>query len=97
VNGNCDYSGAVNFDDYVLIDITLDTQSGTLARAIGYIDGTDRTTASMSAGLNELIQHWHGFGQPFASAILAAVPEPASVAPLGLAALTACRRNRRRA
>ena len=43
-NGDYNYDGVVNFDDYVLIDVAFNTQTGTLARAMSYVDGSDRAT-----------------------------------------------------
>jgi prepilin-type N-terminal cleavage/methylation domain-containing protein len=76
-NGDFDLNGTVNFDDYVLIDLAFNTQSGTLARAMHFIDGSDRSPQGMeSPALRALEQHFAEFGQPYASAFLASVPEP---------------------
>ena len=42
-NGDFDYNGIVDFDDYSLIDQAFNTQSGTLRRAMAYLDGGDRS------------------------------------------------------
>ncbi|MBC8107493.1 MAG: hypothetical protein H7Z14_12950, partial [Anaerolineae bacterium] len=42
-NGDVDYNGIVDFDDYSLIDQAFNTQSGTLRRAMSYLDGSDRS------------------------------------------------------
>jgi hypothetical protein len=95
VNGDFNYSGAVNFDDYVLIDVAFNTQSGTLGRAVNYLDGTDRSTNGMSDGLGEVVQHFDQFGAPYAQAFLAAVPEPSVLMFAGLPALAGVIRRRR--
>jgi len=48
LNGDFDLNGTVNFDDYVLIDLAFNTQSGTLGRALAYLDGSDRSGAGMN-------------------------------------------------
>src|SRR5205823_14859735 len=48
LNGDFDYNGVVNFDDYVLIDLAFNAQSGTLRRALAFLDGTDRSTGDMT-------------------------------------------------
>jgi hypothetical protein len=75
-NGDFNYSGAVDFDDYVLIDIAFNTQSGTLGRAITYLNGEDRFEESESS-IHYVTQHFERFGIAYAQAFLAAVPEPA--------------------
>jgi hypothetical protein len=79
-NGDFDYSGAVNFDDYVLIDLAFNTQSGTLGRALAYVDGSDRSLHGMSEpALERVVQHFGQFGDDYASHVLAAVPEPSTL------------------
>ena len=39
-HGDFDYNGHVDFDDYSLIDSAFNTQSGTLRRAMSYLDGS---------------------------------------------------------
>src|SRR4029078_579080 len=45
MNGDFDGNGQINFDDYVLIDLAFNTQSGTLNRALAFLDGSDRALA----------------------------------------------------
>ena len=99
VNGDFNYSGSVTFDDYVLIDISFNQQNGTRGRAVGWISGDDRSAAGLdSPGMSEVLAHLDQFGSEYASAFLAAVPEPTSLALVGTPALAlAVRRRRRRA
>jgi hypothetical protein len=77
LNGDFDLNGSVNFDDYVLIDLAFNTQSGTLGRALGFLDGSDRSSAGISdPALQKVDQHLRQFGQAYADHFLAAVPEP---------------------
>jgi hypothetical protein len=98
LNGDFDLNGQVNFDDYVLIDLAFNTQSGTLGRALSFIDGTDRSAAGMNnPALQRLQQHFDEFGSDFGSHFLAAVPEPASLGlVVGALTLAASHRQRRR-
>ena len=76
-NGDFDYSGLIDFDDYVLIDIAYNTQNGTLARAIAYLDGTDRSASGRArTGVQKVVEHFAEFGAEYANEFLAAVPEP---------------------
>jgi hypothetical protein len=98
-NGDFDLNNVVNFDDYVLIDLAFNTQSGTLRRALSFLDGTDSSARQMDAPPLDLVeQHLWQFGDAYAAGFLAAVPEPATVvAPLYLlAVIVAPRRHRRR-
>jgi autotransporter-associated beta strand protein len=96
-NGDFNYSGSVNFDDYVLIDVAFNTQSGTLGRAVNYLSGDDRSASGLdNPSVQEVVQHFGQFGVPYASAFLAAVPEPMTVGVFGLAAATATLARRRR-
>src|SRR5204862_8349826 len=47
VNGDFDGNNTVNFDDYVLIDLAFNTQSGTLGRALSFLNG-DHSSPGMS-------------------------------------------------
>src|SRR5205085_3253471 len=98
-NGDFDYNGSVNFDDYVLIDLAFNTQSGTLGRALAFLDGSDTSTSGMSGdALLKVQQHLSEFGGDYASHFLAAVPEPTSLALAGIVAsatLLSRRRQRR--
>jgi hypothetical protein len=99
LNGDFNYSGAVNFDDYVLIDVAFNTQSGTLGRAVRYLSGDDRSNNGLDdPGVQKVIEHFGQFGLPYANAFLAAVPEPTTLASAGVVALATLlsRRNRRR-
>src|SRR5205823_13539012 len=81
LNGDFDLNGVVNFDDYVLIDLAFDTQSGTLRRALAYLDGTNRRVSGMNEpALWRVEEHLTEFGGEYASHFLAAVPEPAALA-----------------
>jgi hypothetical protein len=96
LNGDFDGNGQVNFDDYVLIDLAFNTQSGTLGRALTFIDGSNTSSSGMSgAALDRVQQHLDQFGSDYASHFLAAVPEPTSITMVGVAALGALRRRRR--
>ncbi|MBC8105013.1 MAG: hypothetical protein H7Z14_00355 [Anaerolineae bacterium] len=98
MNGDVDYNGIVDFDDYSLIDQAFNTQSGTLRRAMNYLDGGDRSEAGMDApSLQLVMQHLGQFGETYAAGFLAAVPEPTSAMTLlGLAAPALAARRRRR-
>jgi len=96
-NGDFDYNGIVDFDDYSLIDQAFNTQSGTLRRAMAYLDGSDRSDTGMNApALQFVMDHFNQFGQSYASSFLNAVPEPTSALLFsGLAILAAGKRRRR--
>jgi hypothetical protein len=95
LNGDFDYNGQVNFDDYVLIDLAFNTQSGTLRRALSFLDGADRGLDEMNEpALQQMLQHFHQFGQSYADHFLFAVPEP-GMSWLSVGALAALRRRRR--
>ena len=97
-NGDFDYNGSVNFDDYSLIDLAFNTQSGTLIRAMDYLEGEDRNYATMNTPeLQMVVDHFAQFGNGYASSFLNAVPEPAAASLLlsGIVLLARQRRARR--
>ncbi|MBC8109366.1 MAG: PEP-CTERM sorting domain-containing protein, partial [Anaerolineae bacterium] len=95
-NGDFDYNGIVDFDDYSLIDFAYNTQTVTLGRAVAYLDGSDRSGQGMNAdALKRVQEHYQQFGESYANAFLAAVPEPTSLSVLGLAMVGMSRRRRR--
>jgi len=99
MNGDFDGNGQINFDDYVLIDLAFNTQSGTLNRALAFLDGSDRALAGTNgAALARVEHHFQQFGDAYARGFLAAVPEPvvAVLLPV-LTAMHATARRRRRA
>jgi len=62
-----------------------------------YLDGGDRSTGGMNTpALQMVIQHYDQFGQSYANSFLNAVPEPGSIALLGVPALASMIRRRRR-
>jgi hypothetical protein len=88
LNGDFDLNGSVNFDDYVLIDLAFNTQSGTLRRALAFLDGDDSgAPATRAASLARVRDHLGQFGEAYRSAFLAAVPEPSLLFALGTSAL----------
>ena len=98
LNGDFNYSGNVSFDDYVLIDTAFNQQNGTLGRAVDWISGDDRSSAGLDTpGMSEVLGHLDQFGGAYASAFLAAVPEPTSLALLVVPAVASMVRRRRRA
>jgi hypothetical protein len=97
LNGDFDLNGQVNFDDYVLIDLAFNTQSGTLGRALSFLDGGNRSANGMSdPALHRVEQHFAEFGGDYARSFLAAVPEPGVTAIIG-ALLPLLGKRRRRA
>ena len=95
-NGDFDYSGSINFDDYALIDLAFNTQSGTLVRAMDWLEGEDRSDRGMGDPALRLVQqHFEQFGVVYATSFLHAVPEP-GCALVALAGLCVCGRRRRR-
>jgi hypothetical protein len=94
--GDFDFNGNVNFDDYALIDLAFNSQSGTLIRAMDYLEGEDRSLRGMDRPeLQMVIDHFAQFGVPYAQSFLSAVPEPAA-ATAYIAAMTALATRRRR-
>ncbi|MBC8107832.1 MAG: S-layer family protein [Anaerolineae bacterium] len=96
-NGDFDYNGVVDFDDYSLIDLAFNTQSGALARAMLYLNGSDRSDRGMNVPSLRLVQdHFEQFGNAYATEFLNNVPEPTGAVVIsGLAALAASGRRRR--
>jgi len=95
--GDFDYNGLVNFDDYSLIDAAFNTQSGSLRRAMLYLDGNDRSDQGMNTpALQMVMNHFDQFGVPYAQGFLNAVPEPTSAMLLGVPALAGMALRRRR-
>jgi hypothetical protein len=98
INGDFDLNGSVNFDDYVLIDLAFNTQSGTLGRALSFVDGSDRSSNGMNdPALQRVVRDFGQFGSDYANHLLAAVPEPTCLGLFTLASLATLRRVRRRA
>ena len=105
-NGDFNYDGVVNFDDYVLIDIAFNAQNGTLARAMNWISGDDRSSepgsgrtdfgelSRAATGVEIVIEHFDQFGTAYGQAFLAAVPEPSAFLLSGLPALATIPRRR---
>jgi hypothetical protein len=97
LNGDFNYSGSVNFDDYVLIDIAFNTQSGTLGRAINFLDGTDRSNIGLSdPAVQEVVHHFEQFSVPYANSFLSAVPEPTAAGAIVLGIPAMCGKRKRR-
>jgi hypothetical protein len=95
-NGDFDYNNVVNFDDYVLIDLAFNTQTGTLGRALSFLDGSDTSANGMSdPALRKMQEHLNEFGSDYAQHFLMAVPEPTTLAFAGALA-SACLLSRRR-
>ena len=75
LNGDVNYSGGVNFDDYALVDLAFNSQEGTLARAVAYLNGSDPSSTGMDAPpLQEVVDHFGAFGQPYANSFLTRCP-----------------------
>ncbi len=73
--GDFNYDGRIDFDDYALIDNAFNAQSGTLARALAFVDG-DRDDFTASPAVAMVARHLAQFGPAYEIAIIAAVPEP---------------------
>ncbi|MBC8106512.1 MAG: retropepsin-like domain-containing protein [Anaerolineae bacterium] len=96
-NGDVDYNNIVDFDDYSLIDMAFNTQSGTLRRAMSYLDGGDRSDAGMDTPALQLVEvHFAQFGYAYATSFLNAVPEPSTAAIALLTSALVIPRKRRR-
>ncbi|CAN5577332.1 hypothetical protein BH09PLA1_BH09PLA1_31530 [soil metagenome] len=99
LNGDFDGNNVVNFDDYSLIDLAFNTQSGTLRRAMSFLEGSDRSQTGMDApSLVMVSNHFSQFGEGYATSFLNSVPEPTSIALLGglIASAASMRPTRRR-
>ncbi len=97
-HGDFDYNNVVDFDDYSLIDMAFNTQTGTLRRAMTYLEGGDRSENGMDSPALQLVErHFAQFGTGYAVSFLNAVPEPGCMALIGLAAGMLSRRSRARA
>jgi hypothetical protein len=97
VNGDFDLNGQVNFDDYVLIDLAFNTQSGTLGRALSFLDGSDRSHSGMNdPALRKVLDHFDEFGSGYAGHFLMAVPEPTALLWGGVVSLMTLTTRRRR-
>ncbi|CAN5413941.1 hypothetical protein BH09PLA1_BH09PLA1_21980 [soil metagenome] len=95
LNGDFDYNGVVNFDDYALIDLAFNSQMQTLARAVSFLNGDDRSERGMNDPALRIVQeHFAQFGEGYAQQFLNSVPEPASA--IAAAMLTAPLLVRRR-
>jgi hypothetical protein len=80
LNGDFDLNGQVNFDDYVLIDLAFNTQSGTLGRALAFLDGSDLSDRGMdNAALRQVQAHVAAFGADYAGHLLAPCPSRPAV------------------
>src|SRR6185436_5136897 len=82
-----------------LIDLAFNSQSGTLRRALSFLDGTDRSIAGMNdPALRKVEQHLQQFGEAYARSFIAAVPGPSTITIAGLVTSLAglVRRKRRR-
>ncbi|CAN5583934.1 hypothetical protein BH09PLA1_BH09PLA1_08350 [soil metagenome] len=95
--GDFDLNNTVNFDDYALLDLAFNTQSGTLREAMTWLEGKSRSQIDMSEpSLQVVVGHFEQFGNPYVASFLNAVPEPAAIGSIGLLALTATTRRRRK-
>ncbi len=90
------HSGTVNFDDYALMDAAFNQQGGTLGRAVRWLNGSDRSQRGMDEpGLQIVEQNFARFGDGYAQAFLATVPEPTVLGTLASLAITPLLRRRR--
>ena len=72
------------------------TQSGTIARAAAYLDGTDPSLRGMdSPELQKVVMHFGEFGSGYSNSFLNAVPEPTSMLALVTVVPMFARRRRR--
>lgn len=93
--GDFDNNNQINFDDYSLIDLAFNTQSGTLVRAMDYLEGEDRSLRGMDgAALRMVVDHFDQFGTAYATSFLSSVPEPTQLSwVLGTVALARKRKR----
>ncbi|CAN5450200.1 hypothetical protein BH09PLA1_BH09PLA1_20860 [soil metagenome] len=97
LNGDFDGNSIVNFDDYSLIDSAFNTQSGSLRRAMSYLEGGDRNPSTMDTpALQLVVNHFDQFGEAYAQGFLNSVPEPTSAAFVGGVVAVAAGKRRRR-
>jgi len=101
-NGDFNGDGTIDFDDYSLIDVSFNTQGGggMLMRAMRWLSGEDHSERGMNSPPLQMVeQHFNEFGESYAQAFIAAVPEPATIALIlpSTASLLLRRSNRRRA
>jgi hypothetical protein len=86
-NGDFDSNGVVNFDDYVLIDLFFNMQNGggnsALRRAQRWLAGESSPKGIDPSVLSLLEHHLDEFGQDYAHAFVAAVPESSAVVLVG--------------
>ena len=96
-NGDLDYNGKVDGADYALIDSAFNSQGGTLLRMLSFVDDSNRDRNTMSGpALGMVLQHFDQFGENYAAAVIANVPEPSAVGgAISLLATLRFRRNRK--
>jgi hypothetical protein len=76
-NGDLDYNGKVDGADYALMDSAFNSQSGTLRAMLSFLDGTNPDRDAMATpALRQALRHFDQFGESYALAALANVPEP---------------------
>jgi len=98
LHGDFNYDGVVNFDDYALIDLAFNTQSNSLARAMAYLNGDDRSAMGMNLPSLQIVrQHFAQFGEAYAESLINAVPEPSAIVMLCGATMLGGRYRRRSA
>jgi hypothetical protein len=89
-NGDFDGNGVVNFDDYVIIDLNFNEQtagsSPLLRRVQSWLAGEGSLSAADARlpGVELIREHLSEFGQDYARAFVAAVPEPTMLGIAGM-------------